>query len=108
AKEELLNKAGKIKPYEIALAEQQLKHIDDDECQNEDIQRMLNLFKGIMDTDRPDLDKNHPIMCYYRENDVIREIISSIEDLVQYPVIKNQWYEIYDKLDEIKKHFSRK
>lgn len=108
AKEELLNKAGKIKPYEIALAEQQLKHIDDDECQKEDIQRMLNLFKGIMDTDRPDLDKNHPIMCYYRENDVIREIISSIEDLVQYPVIKNQWYEIYDKLDEIKKHFSRK
>lgn len=108
AKEELMEKVGKIKPFEIALAEQQLKHIDDDECQKEDIQRMLNLFNGIMDISRPDLDTDHPIMCYYRENDEIRNIIQSIEDLLQYPVIKNQWYEIYDRLDEIKKHFSRK
>lgn len=108
AKEELKEKIGKIKPYEIAVAEQQLKHIDDDECQKEDIQRMLNLFKGIMDTSRPDLHEDHPIICYYRENDALKEIILAIEDLVQYPVIKNQWYEIYDQLDEIKVHFSRK
>lgn len=108
AKKELQEKIGKIKPYEIAVAEQQLKHIDDDECQKEDIQRMLNLFKGIMDTSRPDLPEDHPIICYYRENDALREIIFAIEDLVQYPVIKNQWYEIYDKLEEIKIHFSRK
>ena len=31
-----------------------------------------------------------------------------IEDLVQYPLIKNQWLEIYDKLVLYKLHFSRK
>lgn len=108
AKEELIEKIGKIKPYEIALAEQQLKHIDDDECQKEDIQRMLNLFKGIMDIDRPNLHPDHPVMCYYRENDEIRRIIDSIRDLVQYPVIKNQWLEIYDQLEGFKIHLSRK
>lgn len=99
---------GTIKPYEIAVAEQELKEVEDDECRKEDIQKMLELFEGLMDTTRPQLPEWHPIACYYRENDELRKILLSIDDLVQYPVIKNQWLEIYDRLKEYKLHLARK
>ncbi len=108
AKRILKEKVGSLKPYEIALAEQELKEFDENECQKEDIQKMLELFEDIMDTSRPDLPDDHPIMCYYRENDALLKIMLEIEDLVQYPLIKNQWLEIYDKLAQYRLHFSRK
>ena len=108
AKRILKEKVGSLKPYEIALAEQELKEFDENECQKEDIQKMLELFEDIMDTSRPKLAENHPIMCYYRENDALLKIMLEIEDLAQYPLIKNQWLEIYDRLALYKLHFSRK
>ena len=99
---------GKIRPYEIALAEQELKTIEENECQKEDIQKMIELFDEVMDTSRPNLPLNHPIMCYYRENDEMRRLMLSIEDLVQYPIIKNQWIELYDKIAAFRTHLSRK
>ena len=108
AKRILKGKVGSLKPYEIALAEQELKEFDENECQKEDIQKMLELFEDIMDTSRPDLPDDHPIMCYYRENDALKKILLEIEDLVQYPLIKNQWLGIYDRLDQFRIHLSRK
>ena len=108
AKRILKEKVGSLKPYEIALAEQELKEFDEDECQKEDIQKMLELFEDIMDTSRPDLPDDHPIMCYYRENDALKKILLEIEDLVQYPLIKNQWLELYERLDQFRIHLSRK
>lgn len=108
AKRILKEKVGSLKPYEIALAEQELKEFDENECQKEDIQKMLELFEDIMDTSRPDLPNDHPIMCYYRENDALKKILLEIEDLVQYPLIKNQWLGIYDRLDQFRIHLSRK
>ena len=108
AKRILKEKVGSLKPYEIALAEQELKEFDENECQKEDIQKMLELFEDIMDTSRPDLPDDHPIMCYYRENDALKKILLEIEDLVQYPLIKNQWLEVYDRLDQFRIHLSRK
>ena len=99
---------GKIRPYEIALAEQELKTIEEDECQKEDIQKMIELFDEVMDTSRPNLPLYHPIMCYYRENDEMRRLMLSIEDLVQYPIIKNQWIELYDQIVAFRIHLSRK
>ena len=29
----------------------------------------------------------------------MRELLKEVESLIQFPVIKNQWYELYDKLD---------
>ena len=92
------SQVGKIYPYEIALAEQELKTIEEDECRKEDIQKMIELFDEVMDTSHPNLPLNHPIMCYYRENDEMRRLMLSIEDLVQYPIIKNQWLELYDQI----------
>ncbi len=99
---------GKICSYEIAYAEQQLKALEEDECRKEDIQSMLDLYQDIWDTTRPELPPFHPIWCYYQENDAMRKHLLAIEDLVQYPVIRNQWYEIYDELAKYKLHFSRK
>lgn len=99
---------GKIYPYEIALAEQELKTIEENECQKEDIQKMIELFDEVMDTSRPNLPLDHPIMCYYRENDEMRRLMLSIEDLVQYPIIKNQWLELYDQIAAFRTHLSRK
>ena len=80
ARKMLKEKVVTLKPYEIALAEQELKEVQDDECRKEDIQRMLELFDGIMDTSRPDLPPDHPIMCYYRENDELRKILSQLKN----------------------------
>lgn len=108
AKRILKEKVKKLTPAEIAVAEQELKEFEDEECRKENIQGMLVLFEDIMDTSRPDLPADHPIMCYYRENDALLKIMLEIEDLVQYPLIKNQWLEIYDKLSQYRLHFSRK
>ena len=61
---------------------------------------MMLLFDEVMDTSRPtELPPDHPIMCYFRENDDMRELLKEVESLIQFPIIKNQWYELYDKLD---------
>lgn len=108
ARAQIRKVTDKIRPYEVAMAEQALREFEDDQCEKEDIQQMLILYEGLMDTSRPELPEDHPIACYYRENDKMREQLLAIEDLVQYPVIKNQWYELYDRLDQYKIHLSRK
>ena len=97
-----------LRPYEIALAEQEIKTIEDDECRKEDIQQMMVLFQDILDRSRPDLPEDHPIMCYIRENDAMRGLLKQVEELAQYPVIKNQWLELYDELHKHRLHLSRK
>ena len=108
AKDKLKSIGEPIKPYEIALAEQEFEEETPDQCKKEDIQSIISLFEDVMDTSRPVLDNNHPIECYYRENDKMKELLLSIEDLVQYPVIKNQWLELYEELSKFKIHLSRK
>ena len=104
----LRERVDSIKPYEVALAEQELEEFEEGQCQKEDIQSMLALFEGLIDRSRPELPADHPIARYYAENDELEKICLSIEDLVQYPLIKNQWLSIYDRLKEYKKHLSRK
>ncbi len=104
----LREKVKTLRPYEIALAEQELKTFEEDECRKEDIQQMMQLFQDVMDTSRPDLPPDHPIMCYIRENDAMRELLKQVEELAQYPVIKNQWLALYDELHKYRLHLSRK
>ena len=47
-------------------------------------------------------------MCYLRENDEMRRLLKQVEELAQYPVIKNQWLELYDELHKFRLHLSRK
>ena len=104
----LRERVKSLRPYEIALAEQELKTLDEDECRKEDIQQMMELFQDVLDNGRPDLPEDHPIMCYLRENDEMRRLLKQVEELAQYPVIKNQWLELYDELYKFRLHLSRK
>lgn len=79
-----------------------------EEGRKEDIQAMIDLFSDVLSTKRPELPADHPLSHYYQENDTLRGILKEIEDLVQYPLIKNQWLELYDRLEKYKIHFSRK
>lgn len=108
ARKQLKERVGTIAPQDIAIAEQELKLFDTNQCQKLDIQSMMELFEGLMDISRPDLPEDHPIIFYYRENDEMRKVLNAMKDLVQYPVIKNQWYEIYDQLKAWFIHLTRK
>lgn len=108
ARAKLRERVSSIKPYEIAMAEQELQQYEDDQCEKKDIQAMLDLYEGLIDKSRPELPEDHPIARYYQENDKLREIIGEIRDLIQYPVIRNQWYALYDRLSEYRKHLTRK
>ena len=100
ARKQLKERVKTLKSYEIAYAEQKLTPFVEDECIKENIQNMMLLFDEVMDTSRPtELPPDHPIMCYFRENDDMRELLKEVESLIQFPIIKNQWYELYDKLD---------
>ena len=89
ARKLLKEKVVVLKLYEITFAEQELKGGEENECRKEDIQRMLELFNGIMDTSRPDLPPEYSVMYYYRGNDELRKILPSIEGLVPPPYPTN-------------------
>lgn len=97
-----------LKAHELAFIEQQFKPFDEDECKKESIQNMMLLYEGILDTSEPELPENHPIARYYQECDAMERELLAIEDLVQYPLIKNQWAEIYERMLSWKTHLSRK
>lgn len=104
----LAEHVGPIRPYHIAYMEQNLKSGDDDECIRVNMRKVLELLDGFMDNSRPELPAEHPIAHYYKENDELRKLLLAVEDLVQYPVIKNQWLELYDKLRQYPVHYARK
>ena len=93
-------KVGTVRPYHLAYVEQTLKPETEDECIRVDMRKVIDLMDGFMDNSRPELPADHPIAHYYKENDEMRKLLLSVEDLVQYPLIKNQWLELYDKLRE--------
>ena len=97
-----------LAPYEIAIIEQEMVEETEDECIKEDIQAMLEVFQDVLVTKESSLPENHPISCYRRENAKMKELLLSVEDLVQYPLIKNQWLELYEELLKFKIHLSRK
>lgn len=108
ARKQLAEKVGRLRAYHYAYMEQNLTEATDDECLRENMPRTLELFEGLMDNSRPELPADHPIAHYYQENDEMRRLLLAVEDLVQYPMIKNQWLELYDKLKCYPIHYSRK
>ena len=108
ARKSLKDRVQQLAPYEIAIIEQEMVEETEDECIKEDIQAMLEVFQDVLVTKDQSLPENHPISCYRRENAKMKELLLSVEDLVQYPVIKNQWLELYEELLKFKIHLSRK
>ena len=108
ARKALKDRVQHLAPYEIAIIEQEMVEETEDECIKEDIQAMLEVFQDVLVTKESSLPENHPISCYRRENAKMKELLLSVEDLVQYPLIKNQWLELYEDLLKFKIHLSRK
>ena len=108
ARKSLKDRVQRLAPYEIAIIEQEMVEESEDECIKEDIQAMLEVFQDVLVTKDQELPENHPISCYRRENAKMKELLLSVEDLVQYPLIKNQWLELYEDLLKFKIHLSRK
>lgn len=108
ARRQLSEKVGRVHPYDIAKAEQHLVPADDEECRKVDMKKTLQLLEGFLDTSRPDLLADHPIMLYYRENDEMRKHLAEVENLLQFPLIKNQWLELYEALLQYPVHYTRK
>ena len=108
ARKSLKDRVQHLAPYEIAIIEQEMVEESEDECIKEDIQAMLEVFQDVLVTKDQELPENHPISCYRRENAKMKELLLSVEDLVQYPLIKNQWLELYEELLKFKIHLSRK
>lgn len=108
ARKALKDRVQHLAPYEIAIIEQEMVEETEDECIKEDIQAMLEVFQDVLVTKDQELPENHPISCYRRENAKMKELLFSVEDLVQYPLIKNQWLELYEDLLKFKIHLSRK
>ncbi len=108
ARKSLKDRVQHLAPYEIAIIEQEMVEETEDECVKEDIQAMLEVFQDVLVTKEQSLPEKHPISCYRRENAKMKELLLSVEDLVQYPLIKNQWLELYEDLLKFKIHLSRK
>ena len=108
ARKALKDRVQHLAPYEIAIIEQEMVVESEDECIKKDIQAMLEVFQDVLVTKESSLPENHPISCYRRENAKMKELLLSVEDLVQYPLIKNQWLELYEELLKFKIHLSRK
>lgn len=99
---------GTITAAEFAAAEQLLKDEDPDECRNEDVRGMLEVFEGLMDTDEVELPEGHTIDAYRRENSRMKELLQQGDALAQKPFILNQWLELMEQILPYKVHFSRK
>lgn len=108
AREQIATQVGKVSPYHLAYIEQTMTEEQEDECYREDLHAILNMLDGLMDTSRPNLPTNHPVQHYLRENDEMRKLLLAVEDLVQYPMIVNQWKELYDSIGQYPIHYHRK
>lgn len=108
AKERMKKEVGSISPEEFAAAEQLFKERDQDECQNEDVRTMLQLFEGLINPIRPDLPFGHPIDAYLRENDKAKELLDQADALLERTFIPNPWIELMETLMGYKLHFARK
>lgn len=108
ARKLMKDEVGKITPEEYAAAEQLLMDEDPDECRNEDVRTMMDVFDGLFVSEELSLPYGHTIDAYRRENKKMKELLNQADELASKPFILNPWLEIFEKMVQYKVHFSRK
>ncbi|MDD3956804.1 MAG: DUF438 domain-containing protein [Proteiniphilum sp.] len=108
ARTRMKNEVGKISAAEFAAAEQLLKDEDPEECRNEDVRGMLEVFEGLMNTEETALPYGHTIDAYRQENSRMKELVQQGDALAQKPFMLNPWLELMEQILPYKVHFSRK
>lgn len=109
AKTEMKANFNEVTAQEFALCEQYLQQygISDDELAKR-MNEILEIFDGLLVTNKLSLPAGHPIRTNLDEVAAIRAILSEMKEMQKRKFIKNQWAELYDKLSQINIHFSRK
>ncbi|WP_150845823.1 MULTISPECIES: PAS domain-containing protein [unclassified Clostridium] len=109
AKEQMITSVKNVTAQEFAICEQYLQQygITDDELA-ERMDEILQIFDGILTSNKIDVKLGHPIRTYLEEVKAIRNVLIEAKNILNKKFIKNQWAEVYDKLEEINIHFSRK
>ncbi len=97
ARKALKDRVQHLAPYEIAIIEQEMVEETEDDC----IRKIFKYAGGLQDVlltkDEASEKSSHLIVGKMPK---MKELLLSVEDLVQYPLIKNQWnYEDLLKLD---------
>jgi len=109
AKKTMKDSFEKITAQEFAICEQYLqKYGISDDLLAERMDEILEIFDGILVSEKLDLPSGHPVKTYLDEISAIREVLSKMKKQLDKKFIKNQWLELYDKLGQISIHFSRK
>ena len=108
ARLQIKERVGKVSAYHVAYIEQTMTEETSDECIREDVHAVINMLGDQIDNTMPNLPADHPIMHYLKENEEMKRLLLAVEDLVQYPMIKNQWLELYDKISQYPLHYKRK
>ena len=108
ARKRMKTEVGRITPEEYAAAEQLLMDEDPDECRNEDVRTMMDVFDGLFVNEEQPLPYGHTIDAYRRENKKMKELLDQADELAAKPFILNPWLELFEKMVQYKVHFSRK
>ena len=108
ARLQIKERVGKVSAYHVAYIEQTMTEETSDECIREDVHAVINMLGDQIDNTMPNLPADHPIMHYLKENEEMKRLLLAVEDLVQYPMIKNQWLKLYDKISQYPIHYKRK
>jgi uncharacterized protein len=109
AKKKMWDTADKVTAQEFAICEQYLqKYGISDDVLAERMEEILAIFDGLLVSDKLELPSGHPIRTYLDEVEAIRGVLGEMRDLLSKKFIKNQWSELYEKLEQINIHFSRK
>jgi hypothetical protein len=109
AKKELTDSYDKVTAQEFAICEQYLQEYGiTDDLLAEKMDEILDIFEGLLESSPLNLPKGHPIRTYMDEVEAIRSLLQQMRHQLEGKLIKNVWNEIYEKLEEINIHFSRK
>ena len=108
AQQQIKESVGKVSAYHVTYIEQTMTEESSDECIREDVHSVIDMLGDAIDNSLPNLPADHPIMHYLKENEEMKRLLLAVEDLVQYPMIKNQWLELYEKISQYPLHYKRK
>lgn len=109
AKKQMKDSFEKVTAQEFAICEQYLHEygISDDVLADR-LDEILEIFHGLLVSNKLNLPAGHPIRTYLDEVEAIREVLNKMKDMLKKKFIKNQWAELYDNLEQINIHFARK
>jgi uncharacterized protein len=98
-----------ITPEEFAFGEQHmLSYGITNEVMVEGMDDIIDVFRDVLKSDELNLPEGHPIQTYGLEAEALEQVLLQMENKLTTVFIKNEWMELYEKLNQINIHFSRK